>query len=283
MTLEMEGQRLGVEAEPALDGNALLVKNIQSGGAVAVWNLNNPPSKGVCPGDYVLSINDITGAAKMIEECKAGRKRLVLMVEGVSKPDLPPPPPGPAHKFQVNLDMAQGLKMGMDMDWKSDPRCIIIKDVKADGAVGYWNRGNPPHLNVAAGDRIVGVNRVEGDAKAMINEGTNCFKQRMQVVLKVESMRQPNLIVTPGTIPRNTQGIKRPAPLPEGADEIDNFIAKWGLTPDTGGFIRQQKPPMQKEIMDGFYCEEGHRDPIGKFFSFARRIINANNPQFAPV
>jgi len=174
--------------------------------------------------------------------------------------------------------------------------------VKPDGAVAHWNKTNPPTSFVHAGDRIVAVNHVEGDSRLMITEGTKCFKEKLRITLNVESSRQPNLIVTPGmkqqvqenlivipgfrdlvqpgqSAPVRQPGHQRPAgglkrPAPEGGDQIDAFIAQWGLTPDAAGFIRQQKPQVQDEILKNFSAD-GHKDPIGIFFSFARRIINA--------
>ena len=49
------------------------------------------------------------------------------------------------------------------MDYQTDPRAIIIKDVKPEGAVMHWNRSNPPSVAVQAGDRVVGVNHVGVD------------------------------------------------------------------------------------------------------------------------
>lgn len=287
VTIDMQGKRLGVEVEPAFDGNALLVKGIQPDGAVAFYNLSNP-SKVVSPNDHILAINNVQGAAKMIGEVQAGRPWLVLTIEKGKEQENLLLLPGKdtystmksgaaTNRIQVHLDMGLGLKLGLDMDWATDPRCIFIRDIKPDGAVAHWNKSNPPGMTVMAGDRIVGVNHVEGDAKAMINEGTTCFKAKARITLNVENNRPQNLIIPPGPAAAPpSRGFKRPAP--EGGDEIDKFCAQWGLPKDAEGFLRQQKPPIQEEILNTFFAEEGHRDPITKFFSWSKRIINAGQP-----
>lgn len=289
VVLEMEGQRLGMEVKSAQGGTVLLVTGILPDGAVAAWNHSNPIAQ-VCPGDHVVAINDIAGAGQMIEECKAGRKRLVLTIDcskRTATSSLPSTAAGPPPKtVHAQLDMTTGLKMGIDMDYTSNSSFIIIKDVKRDGAVAQWNLSNPSQA-VNAGDRIVSLNGVEGDAKAMINVGSMCFKEKSTITLKVECGQQhrQNLIVTPASAPSakfepygpvELRGVKRPPPA-EG-NEVDQFIEKWALTRDAAGFLRAQNPAIQEKIMNGFYCEPGHKDHITKFFGFAKRLINANQP-----
>lgn len=240
VTIELGGRPLGIEVEPAQEGSNLLVKDIKPGGAVAAWNLINPSTDQVLPGYHVISINGVKGADKMINECKAvaqgrsmvfqGAQKLVMVVKGVAPPHIGMAGvPGSTHiqlqphtqlalpststsigmagmpsstHIQVRLDMSQGLKLGIDMDHASDPRSIIIKDVKPGGAVMNWNATNPPTQAVQAGDCIVGVNGITGDAKAMVNEGTKCFKEKRLLTLNVETKRQSNQLGLPSSMAR---------------------------------------------------------------------------------
>lgn len=275
MVLDMEGQRLGVEAEPASDGSHLYVKDIKPGGAVSNWNLQTPPESNVLIGDHVISINEVKGAEAMINECKAGRKQLVLVVEGVIRTNTPETA---GSSFKILLDLSSGLKMGLDMDFRSDPRAIIVKNVMPDGAVGQWNKSNPPHLSVNIGDRIVAVNDISGDATKMVNEGSSCFKAKRNISMTLESR---SIVVSPGEQNDAARGTKRSAEeMGGGVDAVAVFVQQTfneRMGEMALNFMRQQTVENQQKIIDRYKLEASKysiMDPIGQFFAIARKILN---------
>jgi len=68
----------------------------------------------------------------------------------------------------VSVAMVEGVKLGLDVDWK-DGRTLYIKKI-LDGAVSNYNKSCAGDKVVQGGDRIIAINGQFDDPKAMLNE-----------------------------------------------------------------------------------------------------------------
>eukprot|EP00931_Biecheleriopsis_adriatica_P019735 TRINITY_DN13374_c0_g2_i1.p1 TRINITY_DN13374_c0_g2~~TRINITY_DN13374_c0_g2_i1.p1 ORF type:complete len:1073 (+),score=270.19 TRINITY_DN13374_c0_g2_i1:86-3304(+) len=97
------------------------------------------------------------------------------------------------NQWMVTVTIGGNTRLGVDADW-SDGKTLYIKAV-LPGAVQDWNKENPAKA-VQAGDKVISVNGVGGDAQAMVKE------------IKDRSLLQ--LLFQKGTEPE----AKEPVPVP---------------------------------------------------------------------
>lgn len=90
ITLEMtKGMRLGIQASPSPEGNALNIVAIQEPGIVYTWNITSPGTRKICVGDKIITANGVSGdPAAMIQQMTpqaqhTKAKKLHLLFEGV--------------------------------------------------------------------------------------------------------------------------------------------------------------------------------------------------------
>lgn len=95
------------------------------------------------------------------------------------------PEVGP-DEFLVKLDMTGKSGLGIEVDW-ANGKSLLIKSVKSQGAVPYWNRNHPPDQSVQAEDHVISVNKKAGDPKAMLVECRT--KSRLNLVVWAHNVR----------------------------------------------------------------------------------------------
>jgi len=75
-------------------------------------------------------------------------------------------------QYIVKLDRSKGTRLGFKLDVQVATRSLFIKEV-VGGLAFTWNTGHPDQ-KVRPGDRIVRVNKSEGDAHALMDECKKC-------------------------------------------------------------------------------------------------------------
>lgn len=92
--------------------------------------------------------------------------------------------------FTVQMDRSSGLRLGLKLDVQVSNRCMYIKEV-IGGLALAWNQQNSSN-KVKPGDRIVRVNSVSGNARALMEECKKCQ------ALEIELFRGTAIPITPG-------------------------------------------------------------------------------------
>lgn len=69
----------------------------------------------------------------------------------------------PEAEFTVDLELTD-VGLGLEVDW-ADGKTLLIKSIKAQGAVVTWNKAQPERP-ILPGDRVLSINGTSGDAKA---------------------------------------------------------------------------------------------------------------------
>mmetsp|Transcript_74589 Transcript_74589/g.210972 ORF Transcript_74589/g.210972 Transcript_74589/m.210972 type:complete len:152 (-) Transcript_74589:56-511(-) len=111
---------------------------------------------------------------KVMDDRAANEARLRLELEGAGAPPGPserqePDAVRPGETFKVLLRGAPGSVLGIDIN-HGDKRTMVIESVNfAEGLVNSWNEQNPDQM-VKAGDTVVMVNAISGDASRMVRE-----------------------------------------------------------------------------------------------------------------
>eukprot|EP00434_Breviolum_minutum_P007704 symbB.v1.2.006796.t1/scaffold396.1/size242164/23 len=90
-------------------------------------------------------------------------------------------------EFKVDLDLSGAPGLGLEVDW-ADGKTLLIKSIKAEGAVPLWNKSNPTQP-IAAGDRVLSINGTSGDPKAMLA----VCKQQKKLALLVRNGSASNI------------------------------------------------------------------------------------------
>ncbi|CAK9008003.1 unnamed protein product [Durusdinium trenchii] len=70
-------------------------------------------------------------------------------------------------EFTVQLDLTGAPGLGLEVDW-ADGKTLLIKSVKATGAVPNWNSASDASKRIHANDRVLSINGTSGDPKAML-------------------------------------------------------------------------------------------------------------------
>merc|ERR1739848_211579 len=99
----------------------------------------------------------------------------------------------PVDQFFCQVDRSAGDSLGIDVN-HSDRQTLLITSVDDTGLVGTWNATNLPANHVGAGDRIVAVNGLSGDAFILKEE---C---RQHKVLQLAIKRPPEAFFDSGTL-----------------------------------------------------------------------------------
>ncbi|CAJ1357936.1 unnamed protein product, partial [Effrenium voratum] len=81
-------------------------------------------------------------------------------------------------EFTAHLDLTGESGLGLEVDW-ADGKTLLIKNVKAEGAVPSWNKANDAR-EIRAGDRVLSINGTSGDPKAMLGV---CKKEKKLALL----------------------------------------------------------------------------------------------------
>jgi len=92
--------------------------------------------------------------------------------------------------YFATLDRSKGTRLGLKLDVQVATRSLFIKEV-VGGLAFSWNTGHHDQ-KVRPGDRIIRVNKTEGDAHAMMDECKKCQ------VLELELHRGTAVPITPG-------------------------------------------------------------------------------------
>lgn len=118
---------------------------------------------GVCAGDVIVEVNGRRGTAKQIRQILeeeinyAACKGIKLIVR----------PRPPTFYVEIPCDDDSGKKLGMvAVVDKSNPDCVLVQALRSEGLVPDWNASHGS-LQVCAGDLIIEVNGISGDAAAM--------------------------------------------------------------------------------------------------------------------
>jgi len=74
--------------------------------------------------------------------------------------------------YTVRLDRTKGTRLGLKLDVQVATKSLFIKEV-VGGLAFAWNGGHADQ-KVRPGDRVVRVNKAEGDAHAMMDETKTC-------------------------------------------------------------------------------------------------------------
>jgi hypothetical protein len=106
-----DGAELGLNLSHREDDGVLCVEGVRSGGAIEAWNKQCADSaasgKALVKGDHIVSVNGVTDAVKMLDECRC---KLLLKFTVMRRPassSLPPggdTPPSPKAKSGLRAD-----------------------------------------------------------------------------------------------------------------------------------------------------------------------------------
>mmetsp|Transcript_116040 Transcript_116040/g.248106 ORF Transcript_116040/g.248106 Transcript_116040/m.248106 type:complete len:405 (-) Transcript_116040:191-1405(-) len=84
------------------------------------------------------------------------------------------PPSSAPEVFSFTLRKADENDLGLNVSHHKDDRTLSVEGVRAEGAVGAWNRqclaGAFPEKAVRQGDKIISVNHVSNDPEKMLEE-----------------------------------------------------------------------------------------------------------------
>lgn len=148
------------------DGVLLLLVSIEKGGAVQAYNRTVPKGMRLVPGDYVASVNAVSGDSEtMVKEMEA-QSDLELEVRR-------------SMEFMVEVSKTGG-PLGLDISYAEAGQSLLIGAIM-EGLIADWNKANP-QKKVCANDRIVEVNGVSGTPEellAAIKQATATIRMRL--------------------------------------------------------------------------------------------------------
>merc|ERR1719343_706109 len=81
--------------------------------------------------------------------------------------------------YTITVDRSKGTRLGLKLDVQVATRSLFIKEV-VGGLAFAWNAGHADQ-KVRPGDRVVRVNKAEGDAHAMMDECKKCQKLELEL------------------------------------------------------------------------------------------------------
>jgi len=168
ITLTREvGMKLGLMVNILLDSGLLLISEVQAGGLVEEWNLAHSEQEQVRRGDWIISVNGVSGTPGSMfgqlqqignVELVVSRKRPVqtprrqLSSQGRSSPK------GvqikESMRFPITVEIPENQTLGVEISISS--RGVEIVNIP-DGVMKEWNAKNPSK-EVRVGDRIVFAN-----------------------------------------------------------------------------------------------------------------------------
>lgn len=164
--------------------------------------------------------------------------------------------------YTIEVDRSKGTRLGLKLDMQVSSRSLFIKEV-VGGLAFTWNTQHPD-AKVRPGDRILRVNKVEGDAHALMEE---CKKTS---VLELELHRQTAVPITAGLHVRTkTDSVNG---LPEGATGV---VAK--VDEDGDALMKfDDYPPrwVAKQDYDQYIFEDTDRYYLRRYCDF-RDLYNS--------
>eukprot|EP00747_Dinoflagellata_sp_TGD_P216618 gnl/TRDRNA2_/TRDRNA2_89133_c0_seq2.p1 gnl/TRDRNA2_/TRDRNA2_89133_c0~~gnl/TRDRNA2_/TRDRNA2_89133_c0_seq2.p1 ORF type:complete len:268 (+),score=49.97 gnl/TRDRNA2_/TRDRNA2_89133_c0_seq2:77-880(+) len=154
LAFDLVGVELQALSEPK---PALVVGSVHPEGSLARTSGGGP---GLCPGDMLIEVQSQQGSPPELFEhmrrlCgEPGRLEVVVR----------------QRPLQFNVDVLRRgrnwQRLGLSVAIKGEKGYLLIAKVHDTGLAVQWNARNNEHC-ICAGDRIVGVNRIIGDAIAM--------------------------------------------------------------------------------------------------------------------
>jgi hypothetical protein len=146
------GKPLGFELDP-LDELTLQVVRVRPDGLLSAYNGGVDKELQLTPNDCIVEVNGVKGNTDaMVEKLKVDSK-LKLSVRRL-KP------------FEVSLDQRLGSVRSC-LNRAANSRTVHIKEI-AGQAVVDWNQANP-ELALRVHDRIIQINGLEDDGKALVD------------------------------------------------------------------------------------------------------------------
>jgi len=135
--------KLGMEITPL--ENVLKVERIQLDGAVVDYNSTHP-SQAIRPGDYITTVNGVSGSAiKMLAELRKELRRGGLRVALAR-----------SRTFRAAVTKAGPLGATFGVF----KQVLVVQEIK-EGPLQEWNRRHPSCL-IEVGDQILEVNGTKG-------------------------------------------------------------------------------------------------------------------------
>lgn len=140
---------LGSDSMDLLDGGNPLVGRLLDRLFMA-WNVENP-DKAISSLDRIIDVNGVTDTLGIVEKMKSSESESLSITLQRCKAER-----------RVVVQKKQGQSLGLDVEYVTSSKIILIKSLKA-GAIVDWNdaKKGPP---IQVKDRIVEVNGVRGTA-----------------------------------------------------------------------------------------------------------------------
>lgn len=134
-----------------------------------------------------------------------------------------------SRDFCICVNKIENPQLGIDV--KRTPKiALLVKSVNLGGLVDKWNHANPPHLRVEAGNYIVTVNGISGDAEAMLKECQRENVLRMRVITDASHDRLATLV---NTIPGSRRRRKATKPKIDASSELSRSTASTTVAAST--------------------------------------------------
>lgn len=149
--------RLGLQVLAAAEGSepCLVVTRVDPEGMLSQTVDGGP---GVCPGDVIVEVHGQRGNPEallaMLQDLAGSSGELNITVR----------PRPAAHVAEIARTGRNWQRLGVSVLLKPDKTFFVVAAVHETGLVPEWNAANSGHACLCAGDKIVGVNGLEGSA-----------------------------------------------------------------------------------------------------------------------
>lgn len=188
---------LGIDYK--MRGETIEVTRI-TGGLIGTWNRANPKHD-VLQGDLIVAVNGMAGDAQaMLEVIRTQPVLDLSLVSYQGRRLATPPRPERFRARMARPESAGGL--GILVAAEDSGPFVEIEEVRG-GLFAAWNRTNPKKA-FRPGDRIVGVNGISGDRKA-IKRALQDSKE-LDIVTERPSDQEPMIVKQTTTGPMSPAG-----------------------------------------------------------------------------
>lgn len=151
--VQFTARDIGLTLDSAGDEGSVLIIELHKGGEALTWNAQNPEEKHIKHGDRMVEVKGVTTPKGILDTLKGTTRPLEVTIR---RP----------VEFQVTLvKNATTPLIGLGIA-PSGSQTLLLKMVK-EGMVQEWNKANPSQ-QIRAGDRIVGLNGMRGDAQKLL-------------------------------------------------------------------------------------------------------------------
>lgn len=164
------GQGLGIAVRPCR--RSLCIKTIDKKGVLDQWNKAHPSDE-VHVNDHIVEVNGIKDDAVAMKNEWVAQQYVSMKIVAVK-----------VLHVVINKIPSDQL-LGIQTIARRKAHCIM--SIGAGGPLDRWNKAHPT-LAVQAGDYIVEVNGVQGDANMIKEEWLS--KQRLQITLLAPRIRR---------------------------------------------------------------------------------------------